>query len=74
MRQPIKLNQTDVDAYADRATTLSEWLEEKTTAAASRITIPPELTIVAPLVVASGLFIFAGDSGPDAICWGGCVS
>lgn len=74
MRQPIQFNQTDVDAYADQATALSDWLEEKATMVASRVIIPPELVAVAPIVIVSGILLFAGDPSPTAVCWGGCVN
>ena len=74
MRQPIQLNQTDLDAYADQATALSEWLEEKAIEVVSRIVIPPELVAVAPIVIVSGALLLAGGPGPTAVCWGGCVN
>lgn len=73
MRQPIQLDQTDVDRYADQAAALSDWLEEKVTSVANQVIIPPELVAVAPIVIVSGAFLLAGDPNPSAVCWGGCT-
>jgi hypothetical protein len=74
MRRSINLTQREVDEHADRATALNAWLEEKVTLITSNINIPPELTAVAPVVIVSGVFIFAATTDPGAACWGGCFS
>lgn len=74
MRQPIQISQEDVNAYAERAVALSQWLDEKATSVARHIVVPSELAIVAPIIMGSGLLLMTGGIDPTATCWGGCVN
>ncbi|HIP72288.1 MAG TPA: hypothetical protein EYH05_12940 [Anaerolineae bacterium] len=71
MRQPINFTQTDLDEFAEKATGLSDWLEEETRSGARRVTIPPKLTTVTSFVITSGLLMFLDGRVPTSYCWGG---
>jgi hypothetical protein len=72
MRQPINLEQTELDELAERADGLSDWLEEKAMHIATRIVIPSELAAVGSIIMATGLVLLVDDAIPDSICWAGC--
>lgn len=72
MRQPINLDQTELDELAEKADGLSNWLEEKAMHIATRVVIPPELAAVGSMIVGAGLMLLVDDAIPDSMCWGGC--
>lgn len=73
MRQPINLNQAEIDKLAEKTDELSNWLEEKALQVTSHVVIPPEIAAVSSIVFMAGLALFLDQAIPDALCWyGGC--
>ncbi|MCP5094315.1 MAG: hypothetical protein GY943_02050 [Chloroflexi bacterium] len=79
MKQPINFVQEDLDQYADQANELYIWLDKQSTEQneqpeLTRIAIPPQLTAVISIVVASGAIIFWDGFQPNSMCWyGSCA-
>lgn len=73
MRQPIDFDQDELNKVADKATTLSDWLVEKTVATTSYIPLPATTVTVASVILVAGVNIWIDGAVPDSVCWAGCV-
>lgn len=77
MKQPIDLNQQDLNNMAQTADELFDWLQESTRPEAEegkRINIPHHLSIVATVALVYGIPLIFDPLDPSTMCWfGGCT-
>lgn len=73
MRQPIDFNRDELNVVAEKATTLNDWLVEKTMFTTNRIPLPTHTVTVASVILVAGVNIWMDGAVPDSTCWAGCV-
>jgi hypothetical protein len=73
MNRSMKRTQEELEKIAERATALSEWLEDKSLLAASHMPLPTEVvTVTAVVLVTGSIIMMDGGIVPDSLCWDGC--
>ena len=71
MRRQMNMTHRELENVAEKATRLSDWLEDKTFQIACRAPIPSSMTLVKSVVMLSGALVMMDGGLPDGICWGG---
>jgi hypothetical protein len=73
MRQPINLNQAELDELAQKAEELSDWLEDQAFQVVTRLPVPSGLVSVGSIIAVTGIAVILDGAVPDSVCWAGCL-